>query len=175
MNCDLGERDPKSILFDMPVSKITATDELLLQLLQKNARLSNKALAQAAGIAESTCLERVRSLQERKVIRGWHADVDLRALNRTIRALIAVRLQPKTTESVHAFQSSLMNASETINVWTVSGADDFLVEVAVPDVDRLRSFVLEVITSRPDVADSRTSLVYEHRRNHELAVLEPSE
>jgi DNA-binding Lrp family transcriptional regulator len=175
MSFDRRKRHPKSILHCVPISKITATDALLVQLLQKNARLSNKAMAHAAGIAESTCLERVRSLQSRKVIRGLHADIDLRALNRAIRALIAVRLQPKTTESVRAFQSSLMNAPETLNVWTVSGADDFLVEVAVPDVDRLRSFVLEVITSRPDVADSRTSLVYEHRGKHELEVLQSSD
>jgi DNA-binding Lrp family transcriptional regulator len=122
------------------------------------------------GIAESTCLERVRSLRSRGVIRGWHAEVDLGALGRPIRASISVRLQPKTTSSVRAFQEEILAASETLSVAVVTGADDFLVEVAVPDVDRLRTFVLEHITSRSDVADTRTSLVYEHHRNW---VLEP--
>jgi DNA-binding Lrp family transcriptional regulator len=150
---------------------LSAVDEVLLGLLQRNARVTNKELARAAGIAESTCLERVRSLQQRGVIRGWHAEVDLAAIGRSIRALVNVRLHPKTTHSVHAFQTGVLAAPETISVRTVTGADDFIVEVAVPDVDRLRTFVLEVITSRPDVADARTSLVYEHQRKVEIEPL----
>jgi DNA-binding Lrp family transcriptional regulator len=135
-----------------------------MSLLQKNARISNKALAEAAGIAESTCLDRVRSLQERGVIVGFHADLDLRSIGRSVRALISVRLQPKTTESVLEFQEVVLAAPETIAIWTVTGADDFVVEVAVSNVEGLRTFVLDVITTRHDVADSRTALVYDYRR-----------
>jgi DNA-binding Lrp family transcriptional regulator len=147
-------------------------DRLLVRLLQEDARRTNKELAAAAGIAESTCLERVRALRQRGVITGWHAAVDLRAVGRPIRALVAVRLQPKTAASVRAFQDDMMAAFETLSVMTVTGADDFIVEVAVPSVERLRDFVLDVITSRRDVADTRTSLVYECRRKN---VVEPLE
>jgi DNA-binding Lrp family transcriptional regulator len=145
------------------MTKITPTDHVLIGLLQKNARISNKELARAAGIAESTCLERVRRLQQRGIIRGFHADVDLDALGRAVRALISVRLQPKTTHSVLEFAQRVLEAPGTLNVWTVSGADDFVVEVAAPDVAALRTYVLDVITARHDVADSRTALVYEHQ------------
>jgi DNA-binding Lrp family transcriptional regulator len=152
---------------------LDGVDRTLLRLLQENARQTNKELAQAVGIAESTCLERVRSLQARGVILGWHAEVDMAALGRTIRALISVRLQPKTTASVLAFREDVLAAPETLAIDTVTGSDDFLVEVAVPDVDRLRTFVLEHITSRGDVADTRTSLVYEHHRKQVLEPLDP--
>lgn len=154
----------------MDQPKISASDEVLLRLLQKNARMTNRDLARAAGIAESTCLERVRSLVQRGIISGWRAEVDLAAIGRPLRALISVRLQPKTTESVRSFQAEMLDAPETISIATVTGADDFIVEAAVSDVDHLRVFVLEHVTSRPDVVDARTSLVYEHRRK---AVLEP--
>jgi DNA-binding Lrp family transcriptional regulator len=159
----------------MSFPKISSTDARIIHLLQKNARMSNKALAAAAGIAESTCFERVRSLQKSQVIRGFHADVDPRALGRTVHALISVRLQPKTTSSVRAFQNDVLTAPEALNVWTISGADDFIVEVAVPDVETLRKFVLDVITARSDVADSRTSLVYEHVTNSAPIALTPAD
>jgi DNA-binding Lrp family transcriptional regulator len=152
------------------ISKITSTDVQLLRLLQKNARVSNKELARAAGIAESTCLERVRSLQHRGVIRGWHADVDLAAVGRPIRALISVRLQPKTTEAVNAFQVEILGAEETLSVATVAGNDDFIVEVAVSDVEHLRSFLLDHVTNQPNVTDTNTSLVFDYRRR---PVVEP--
>ncbi len=156
----------------MDTPALSATDKLLVVLLQRNARRTNKELAQEVGIAESTCLERIRSLQQRGVIRGWHAEVDPASLGRSIRALISVRLQPKTADSVKGFQHDMLEAPETVSVSTVTGADDFVVEVAVPSVDRLRMFVLDVITSRNDVADTRTSLVYEHVRKPVLEILE---
>ena len=141
-----------------------------MRLLQKNARMTNKDLARAAGIAESTCLERVRSLQKRGVIRGWHAEIDLAAIGRPIRVLISVRLQPKTTEGVNAFQREVLAADETLSVATVAGNDDFIVEVAVSDVDHLRSFLFQHITNQPNVTDTHTSLVYDYRRKE---VVEP--
>jgi DNA-binding Lrp family transcriptional regulator len=144
--------------------KITPTEVTLLRLLQKNARVTNKELARAAGIAESTCLERVRSLQQRGVIRGWHAEVDLAAVGRPIRALISVRLQPKTTEAVNAFQAEVLASEETLSVATVAGNDDFIVEVAVADVEHLRSFLLDHVTNQPNVTDTNTALVFDYRR-----------
>jgi DNA-binding Lrp family transcriptional regulator len=151
---------------------LNPVERRLVALLQENARMTNKDLARAAGIAESTCLERIRSLQSRGIIRGWHADIDMDALGRSIRALISVRLQPKTTASVHAFREEILTASETVAIDTVTGADDFIIEVAVPDVDCLRTFVLEHVTSRTDVADARTALVYEHHRRFVLEFLD---
>jgi DNA-binding Lrp family transcriptional regulator len=147
---------------DLP--KLTETDHQLLGLLQQDARRTNRELAAAVGIAESTCLERIRGLRARGVITGYRAEVDLAALGRPIHALVQVRLQPKTSDSVRSFRDGLLDLPETLAVSMVTGMDDFVVEIAVPDVIRLRDFVLNHVTSRSDVADARTSIVYEQRR-----------
>lgn len=141
-----------------------------MRALQKNARITNKELARQVGIAESTCLERVRSLQQRGIIRGFHADVDLEAVGRPIRALISIGLQPKTTEAVNAFQAQALAANETISVATVAGNSDFIVEVAVSGIEHLRSFLLDHVTNQPNVTDTSTALVFDYRRK---SVVEP--
>ncbi len=140
----------------------------MVRLLQRDARQTNKDLAEAVGIAQSTCLDRVRALRAQGVIRGWHADVDLDALGRPLRAMISVRLRPKTTASVRAFQQEMISAPEVLAVWTITGADDFLVEVATRDVAQLRDFVLDHVTGRREVVDARTSLVYDQVRVWEI-------
>jgi DNA-binding Lrp family transcriptional regulator len=65
---------------------------------------------------------------------------------------------------VRSFRDELLGLPETLAVSMVTGMDDFVVEIAVADVIRLRDFVLNHVTSRPDVADARTSIVYEQRR-----------
>ena len=144
--------------------KLMPIDLRIIELLQKDARRTNKDLAQEVGIAQSTCHERIRSLRARGVIRGWHADVDPVALGRPIQALISVRLQPKTTASLRAFQQAVLAARETLAVIMVSGADDFVIEIAAPDIESVRDFVLQHITSRTDVVDARTTIIYEQIR-----------
>jgi len=73
-------------------------DRHIVRELARDARVANNALAERVGIAPSTCLGRVRSLRERGVIRGYHADVDPAALGRRLAwpgAPNAIRLTPR--------------------------------------------------------------------------------
>jgi DNA-binding Lrp family transcriptional regulator len=157
-------------LTDLP--NIDEIDMKLLALLQKDARQSNKDLAAEVGIAQSTCLERIRRLKESGVILGWHAEVDLAAIGRPIRAMVSVRLQPKTTKSVRDFQRDVIEAPETLAVSMVSGDDDFIIEIAAADIDALREYFLTHIAGRRDVADTSTSIIFEQTRVLPLRSLE---
>ncbi|MGO4428667.1 Lrp/AsnC family transcriptional regulator, partial [Streptomyces sp. MCAF7] len=75
-------------------------DTAIVRELQRDARQTNRELARTLGIAPSTCLERVRGLRERGVITGYRATVDLRALNRPVQALLAVRIRPPSREVI---------------------------------------------------------------------------
>jgi DNA-binding Lrp family transcriptional regulator len=57
----------------------------------------------------------------------------------------------------------------TVGVFVVSGSEDFLIHVAVADNQHLYAFVIDKLTERPEVADVRTSVIYEHLRNHAVA------
>ena len=61
-------------------TQLDRTDTDIIRELQINARLSNKELAARVGLAPSSCLERVRKLQQNGVLRGFHAEVDATAL-----------------------------------------------------------------------------------------------
>lgn len=147
---------------------IDALDRRIVALLQRDARQTVKAIAEQAAIAPSTCLERIRSLQARGVIRGYHAEVDLSALGRPLQAMVAVRLSPKTQEAVERFVEHVWARPETLSVTLLSGADDVQVHVAVPDSEHLRRIVLSAIASYPGVVDERTSLIFEHRRKTDV-------
>lgn len=145
-------------------------DAALVAHLQADARLTNRELAERVGVAPSTALERIRALRSRGVLRGYHADVDLPALGRSVQALIAVRIRPPARQRIEAFRDFAASLPETAGVFVVSGGEDFLIHVAVPNTDALYAFVIDRLTERPEVADVRTSIVYQHLRR---PVLEP--
>ncbi len=118
----------------------------------------------SVGIAPSTALARLRSLRERGVIRGFHAEVDLAALGRPLQALIAVRLAVHAREQIDAFTNAVRQLPGVLMVFHLTGVTDYLVWVAAADAQDLREFVVDHLATHPSVAHAETSLIYEHRR-----------
>jgi DNA-binding Lrp family transcriptional regulator len=148
-------------------------DLAILAELVRDGRQPNNALATAVGVAPSTCLVRTRTLRERGVLRGIHADVDLAALGRPVLAMVAVRLAAHTRAAIDRFRSTAPRLPGVVAVYHVSGATDYVLHVAVPDAAALRDFVLDHVTSNPAVAHAETSLIFEHVRSDRLPGLEP--
>lgn len=150
---------------------IDELDGRLIRLLQNDARQTIKGLADQLGIAPSTALERIRSLQRRGIITGYHAEVDPAQVGRSLQALVSVRMNPKTDAVLERFIDHVWSLPETMSVTLLSGVDDVQVHLGVPDSNHLRRIVLSEIASHPGVVDERTSLVFAHRRKHELGPL----
>lgn len=139
-------------------------DHILIDELRRDARIPNNALAAAAGIAPSTALSRVRSLVERGVIRGFHAEIDPEALGQGIQAMISVRLQADARKRISQFGSQIAALEEVLNIYFIAGADDFLVQIATVDTAALRDFVVDNLSAHPAVAATETILIFEHVR-----------
>jgi len=151
------------------MADLDALDTAILRELARDARRTNRDVAAAVGVAPTTALDRTRALRERGVIRGAVLDVDLAAIGRPVQAMIAVRVRPPSRRNIEGFRSWVAALPETLGVFVTSGSEDFLVHVAVPDNEHLYAFVIDRLTERPEVADVRTSVVYEHLRNHRVA------
>lgn len=142
--------------------KLDRIDFDILGLLQKNARMTNKDLAESVGIAPSTCLERVRRMVDSGAIRGFHADVDPAALGVALQAIIAVRLKHHMRKMVDSFHDHMMDLPEVRGVFHITGSDDYLVHVAVKDSNHLRDLALDSFTTRPEVDHIQTRLIFEY-------------
>jgi DNA-binding Lrp family transcriptional regulator len=145
-------------------------DFAIVELLQKNARLSNKELAARVNLSPSSCLERVRRLQAAKVFRGFHAEVALEALGCSLQAMINVRLRRHTRRDLDSFRAHLLDLPEVMALYHIGGAFDFVVHVAVRDSDHLRDLALDAFTTRPEVGQLETHLIFETTRSMTLPV-----
>jgi DNA-binding Lrp family transcriptional regulator len=143
-------------------------DFAILSALQNDARLSNKELAARVGLAPSSCLERVRRLRESRVLTGFRAQVDPRALGIAMQALVFVRLARHARRQVKAFRQHALSLPEAIGLYHVAGQHDFIVHVGVRDADHLRDLAMDAFTSRPEVARIETHLIFEHTSRPEL-------
>lgn len=155
----------------MPLeNELDRTDFEILDLLQKNARLSNKEIAAAIGLAPSSCHERIKRLWETGVLRGAHAEVDPRALGVGLEALLMIELAKHDREIVDRFLDEVVDIAEVRFAFLVTGRYDLVVHVVVRDMRHLKDLALDRFTTRPGVTRIETSLIFEERRRHELPV-----
>jgi DNA-binding Lrp family transcriptional regulator len=157
---DRGSAGPK----DVRPADLDDTDRRILRALHFDARMPNSALAEAVGIAASTCHGRVRRLQDLGVIRGFYADIDPAAIGLSLQAMISVSLQANARGKIRSFIENIRQRPQVMDVYFLAGAEDFLLHVAASDTEDLRAFVVENLNSDADVAGTQTSLIFEHLR-----------
>ncbi|MFD7414890.1 Lrp/AsnC family transcriptional regulator [Kitasatospora purpeofusca] len=136
-------------------------DRAILRVLAENARTPNNALAEAVGIAPSTCLARVRTLRERGIIRAFRTEIDPAAIGLPLQAMISVRLRAHTREQNESFRSTAPDLPGVLAVFHMAGSDDYLLHVGVAGPEELRDFVVDHLTTHPAVAQTRTNLIFE--------------
>lgn len=146
------------------------TDCAILRELQKNARIQNKTLADRVGIAESTCLQRVRRLRDKGVIDGYHATLQPEALGVGLQAMVSVQLESHSRTIVEDFREGVRNRPEVVALYHLGGRTDFLLHVAVRDPEHLRDLILSAFTEREAVNQVETSLVFEREEMEEWPI-----
>ena len=130
-------------------------DREILNIIQKDARISNAEIARQVELAPSAVLERVRKLEERGVIRGYSADIDPKVLGYGLTAIIAVR----TSECGAGVGELLAAVPEVQEVHEVAGDDCFYIKVRTQDTESLGVLLREKLKAVPNVINTRTTVV----------------
>ena len=145
--------------FKMPGQKLDDIDRMILAELQADGRMTNVELAKRVGISAPPCLRRVRTLEEAGFIRGYHADVNPRELGFEVQVFAMVGLVSQAEVDLSAFESKCMSWPLVRECHMLNGEVDFVLKCVAPDLRTFQRFLTEELTSAPNVASVKTSLV----------------
>ncbi len=143
----------------MAAGKIDAIDRQIMAELQGDGRMTNVELSKRLGISAPPCLRRVRTLEEDGYIRGYHADVDARALGFEVMVFAMVGLSSQAEADLRAFEDKARSWPLVRECHMLNGEIDFLLKCVAPDLSTFQSFLTGQLTSAPNVASVKTSLV----------------
>ena len=129
-----------------------AIDRAILRQLQADGRLSNVELAERVRLSPSSCLRRVRVLEQTGVIRGYHADIDPTAVGRGFEVTVHVELTLKDRDTVEAFEARIGAFDEVVECRRMFGLPDYLVRVAVTDQTAYEAFYMNKLAELPGLA-----------------------
>lgn len=108
----------------------------ILSILQQDARITNQDLAERVNLSPSSCLNRVRKLEQQGLIGPYLAVVDLATLCRSVTVIATVSLKDQSTDAFRAFQQAAQDIPEVVECYIVSGTFDIFLRIVAPDMNR---------------------------------------
>ncbi len=140
--------------------KLDRYDQMILDILQKNGRISNQELAEAIKLSPSPCLRRVRQMEEDGLIDGYVALLNAKKLGLSLMAFIGISMDRHTPERFEKLESTLAGYPEVLECHLITGQDaDYLLKVIVRDMDSYQQFLLNKLTRIEGVTGVHTSFV----------------
>lgn len=152
---------------------LDATDLRILEQLQRDASLTNQALAAAVHTSAATCLRRVKRLEDTGVIERRIALLSPAKLGAGLSAIIEVTLDRQGAEHLAAFEARAVAEAPVQQCYRVSPGPDFIVVVQLPDMAAYHDFVQRLFTQDANVRNVKTFFSV-HRAKFEPAIPLPS-
>ena len=135
-------------------------DRQILEVLQQDGRISNQELADRISLSPSSCLRRVRTLEESGLITGYRALLDARKLGLSLMALIHISMDRHTPERFSHFETEVGQIPEVLECLLITGqAADYQLKVVVSDMDAYQDLLLNRITRIAGVTGVHSSFV----------------
>ncbi|WP_174524532.1 Lrp/AsnC family transcriptional regulator [Thauera butanivorans] len=135
-------------------------DRQILEVLQQDGRISNQDLADRISLSPSSCLRRLRALEESGLILGYRALLDAKKLGLSLMALIHISMDRHTPERFTHFESEVAKIPQVLECLLITGQDaDYQLKVIVSDMDGYQELLLNRITRIPGVTGVHSSFV----------------
>ena len=137
-----------------------ALDRRILIELQRDGSLTNARLAEVVGLSQSAMSERVRRLESEGHICGYRALVRPQSLGLGLQAFVAAELVRHETACIEDFERGVVALPDVRACYHVAGRFDYLLHVAVRDLEHLGRLIKDDIAAIPGVDRVETMLVY---------------
>ncbi len=139
------------------MEKLDQTDFRILDRLQQDASLTNVELAGKVSLSPSPTLSRVKRLEAEGVISRYVALVDPHALGLKVNVFVRVSLEKQEAAALERFEKAVSHFNEVMEVYLMTGDEDYLLRIVVPDLQALERFILENLTRIPGIKNIKSS------------------
>jgi Lrp/AsnC family transcriptional regulator, leucine-responsive regulatory protein len=155
-------------------TELDAIDRKILDLLQKDGRVSIADLAQKVGLSPSPCLRRVRMLEEAGVIARYVAVLDQQSLGLLVSVFVSIKLESQREEALERFAKAIARWPEVIECYLMTGPRDYLLRIVVTDLATYERFLKQKLTRLSGIGSIESSFALEQVKYTNVLPLELS-
>ena len=137
-----------------------ATDKKILDLLQTDAGLTVKQIAEQIPLSATPCWKRIQKLEENGFIRGRVALLDPKKINANVTVFVAIKTEQHTRKWIERFNKAVAELPEVMEIYRMSGEVDYLLRVVVSSIEAYDEFYKKLI-DRIDLSNVTSSFAME--------------
>jgi Lrp/AsnC family leucine-responsive transcriptional regulator len=146
-------------------SGMDAIDKKIVMLLQQNAKLNTKEIADRVGLSVSPTFERIKKLEQKQYIKKYVALLDGTKIGKSISVYCQVTLAVHSRELIDNFKTHINELPEIMGCFHVSGNYDFLLKIAVNDMNEYQKFIIDKLSVIKGISNVQSSFVMEEIKN----------
>jgi Lrp/AsnC family leucine-responsive transcriptional regulator len=139
--------------------RLDEIDTKILEILQKNGRITNVQLSNEIGLSPAPTLERVKKLENFGIIESYHALVNAQKLGLSLVVFLEISFDLKFANEYNKFVQSIYNIQEVVEIYCLTGDSDFLLKIYVDDIFCYQKFIVDKIFSIPHIKSIKSNMV----------------
>ncbi len=153
------------------IEKLDKTDLKILKELQADGRMSNLDLANKVGLSATPTFERVKKLEKSKIIKSYHAEVDVESLGLGIQTFMLVSLDQPRGNVVPNFIKQILEIPEIIECYHVTGSSDYVLKIMVEDIASYEQLAMDKIRNISEISKATTMVILSTIKKSKIAPL----
>jgi Lrp/AsnC family leucine-responsive transcriptional regulator len=140
-------------------------DQRILQELQRDGRLTHQELSDRVGLSPSPCARRIKKLEDEGYITGYSARIDEAKMGYGFNVFVSVKLDRQIEDRLVTFEDEVSRCPEVVDCWLMTGSFDYLMRVAVYDMNEFERFLTSRLTRIMGVASIESSIPVRRVKN----------
>ncbi len=139
--------------------KFDKVDAEILNMLQRNAKLTNKEIANELNLTTTPVYERIKRLEKDGLINRYVAIVDQKRVGLPLTAFCHISLKSISGESMEEFEENIGQLKEVNECHYIAGAFDYLLKIIIADMPSFQMFIKEKLANFPNIGQVQSSFV----------------
>lgn len=139
--------------------KLDQTDRKILDILQRQAKITNAQLAKEIDLSPAPTLERVKKLEQSGIIESYHAKLNHRQLGLGVTTFINVKLAKHNKTNNDAFIRKINEINEVIECYHITGSSHYLLKVVTTNIEQYQKIILDKISEIEEIDDMQSMVV----------------
>ncbi|WP_426413935.1 Lrp/AsnC family transcriptional regulator [Bradyrhizobium ganzhouense] len=151
-------------------------DARILELVQKNNRLTSEVIGEVAGLSATACQRRLKRLRSEGIIEADVSILSPKAVGNPIQMLVLVTLERERSDIIDRFKKAIKSSAEVVNGFYVTGDADFVLYVTARSMEDYERFTRRFFYENPDIKGVKTMVIIDRvKSGFALPIEVPSE
>jgi Lrp/AsnC family leucine-responsive transcriptional regulator len=138
--------------------KLDHIDKKILEILQKDGKITNAQLSKEIGLSPAPTLERVKKLESNGIIKSYHAVLDKEKLGIGVTVFVLITLSSHKLSQINSFAEKMNMIEEVVECYHITGQADFLLKILTKDIPTYQKLILEKLSKIEEIGSMQSMI-----------------